>query len=114
MIRPTLEKCVVVGQLLDTRSLGGQLLVCGPLGLLDFVFRAFGRSGRVTHAYVSMMHVSMMHVSMMHVSMIHVSMMYVPMIHVSMVHVSMMHVYMMHVSIMLDYAACVYDAAEIL
>ena len=76
MIRPTLEKCVVVGQLLDTRSLGGQLLVCGPLGLLDFVFRAFGRSGRVTHAYVSMMHVSMMHVSM-----IHVSMMYVPVIH---------------------------------
>ena len=74
LIRPTLEKCVVVGQLLDTRSLGGQLLVCGPLGLLDFVFRAFGRSGRVTHAYVSMMHVSMMHVSMIHVSLMHVSM----------------------------------------
>ena len=42
---------------------------------------SFGRSGRVTHADVTMMHVSMMHVSMMHLSMIHVSMMYVPVIH---------------------------------
>ena len=88
-----------------TRSLGGP----GPgpnfqpaalRASLTSSFAPFGRSGRVTHADVSMMHVSMMHVSMMHVSMIHVSMMYVPMIHVSMVHVSMMHVYMMHASIM--------------
>ena len=68
-------------QVLDTRSLGGPP---GPnfksvalRASLTSSFAPFGRSGRVTHADVSMMHVSMMHVSMMHVSMIHVSMMYV-------------------------------------
>ena len=94
-----LECRIVINNYVSTRSSGG------PPGLnfqsgalrasLTSSFAPFGRSGRVTHADVSMMLVSMMHVSM-----IHVSMMYVPMIHVSMVHVSVMHIYMMHVSIM--------------
>ena len=74
---------------------GPRLLAGGPSGLLTSSFAPFGRSGRVTHADVSMMHVSMKHVSMMHVSMKHVSMM-----HLSMMHVSLMNVSMMHVSIM--------------
>ena len=52
------------------------------------------------------------YLNMLHVCVMHISMMYVPMTHVSMVHVSLMQVYMMWYSI-LDYAACVYDAAEI-
>ena len=61
------------------------------------------------------MHVSMMHASMMHVSMIHVSMMHVSMMHVSMIldpDTCMYDAYIYNDT--LDYAACVYDAAEIL
>ena len=70
-------------QIFATRSLGGpsgpQLLICSPSGLLlapraslTSSFPPFGRSGRVTHADVSMMHVYIIHVSMMYVPMIHV------------------------------------------
>ena len=86
---------------MNTRSIGGppgpNFLSATLPASLTSSFAPFGRSGRVTHADVSMMHVSMMHVSMMHVSMIHVSMMYVSMMHVSMIHVSMMHVSMTYV-----------------
>ena len=60
-------------------------------------FAPFGRSGRVTHADVSMLHVSMMHISVMHLSLI---LIVVSMMHVSMMYVSMMHVSVMHVSMM--------------
>ena len=64
-------------QIFATRSLGGpsgpDILICGPSGLLlapraslTSSFPPFGRSGRVTHADVSMMHVSMMHVYIIH------------------------------------------------
>ena len=99
---------------------GPQLLVCGPLGLLDFVLRALralrpcdprnvaldsGKPNQPKNLHVSMMpvstmRVSTMHVSTMHVSTMHVSTMHVSTMHVSTMHESTMHVSMMHVSLM--------------
>ena len=77
----------------------------GPSSLLTSSFPPFGRSGRVTHADVSMMHVSMMfvfkvNVSVMLISMMHVSMMFVFMVNVSVMLISMMHMSAIHVSMM--------------